>query len=200
MVRIEEFFCGLHSYVQMAEVTEAALTVLEKELGEEKLSDGSDLEVDADAEYQEAVDRSEDGFDFRTKNENESGAVRLERTVCKLFAVGADLQSGCSEDLSHYDMVQKKLEEAGKKKVPLEKFRGNRFNVIFFNGTYVYYLHEELTQFLRERKDKNRLMKSVLTDLNVKGNIAGCKVLGLISKQITGHLWRVLENDEIGIN
>ena len=45
----------------------------------------------------------------------------------------------------------------------------------------------------------NQLLRAVLVDIQVPEYIAGCKALGLISKIITGPLWRVLEFNHISI-
>ena len=41
----------------------------------------------------------------------------------------------------------------------------------------------------------NRLLKSVLEDASNDLHVAGCKALGLISKHITGPLWRILQSN-----
>ena len=46
--------------MQLPEVSQAAIIDLEKELGDKKLSDGSDLEAEADVEYHEAINQSGD--------------------------------------------------------------------------------------------------------------------------------------------
>ena len=83
------------------------------------------------------------------------------------------------------------------RKVPLVNFRGNRFNILFFNAVYCYFLHREMRDFLSLRKDRNGLLQAVFVDLNVQGNIAGLKCLGLVSKLLTGPLWRLLADDEL---
>ena len=76
--------------MQLPEVSQAAIIDLEKELGDKKLSDGSDLEAEADVEYHEAINQCGDR-EYVPRilgNEKESGAVRLQRTGCELFAIG----------------------------------------------------------------------------------------------------------------
>lgn len=121
------------------------------------------------------------------------------RTAASAFVKGADEKSGTAGDFSIYGPLEKKLKDGEMSSMPLVGFRGNRFNIIFFNGGFVYFLHNQMKEFLKAKPDKNRLLRAVLKDLNLKSNIAGCKILGLISKQIMGPLWRVIENDDVHI-
>ena len=73
----------------------------------------------------------------------------------------------------------------------LEAFRGNRFNILFFNGAGAYFLHENALEYL-VNADNNKLLKAVKQDLGVVSFIAGCKALGLVDKYLTGPLWRLL--------
>ena len=110
MLNIQRFYCGLHSYVQMAEVTDAALVNLDLEMGEHLLSGSDPSADDTELEY---VQWEEAGVniknDTRIKNPNESGAVRTIRTVLKAFAKGVDEKNGCSGKFKLDERVQKKL-------------------------------------------------------------------------------------------
>ena len=83
------------------------------------------------------------------------------------------------------------LADDGIDKNPLAQFRGNRFNIIFYNGGAIYYLHKSCKKFF-ETYDDNNLLRAVNQDLDVKSYIAGCRALGLIDKFLTGPLWRLL--------
>ena len=61
-------------------------------------------------------------------------------------------------------------------KNPPAPFRGNRFNILFYDAGAVYYLASLIKKFL-----------------------AGCKALGLINKLVTGPLWRVIDTKDVSI-
>jgi len=68
--------------------------------------------------------------------------------------------------------------------LPIERLRGNRFNILFSNAAGVYFLISKLKEFL-QRNDTNRLLKSVKFDINKHEYGTGCKALGLIAFLIT---------------
>jgi hypothetical protein len=82
--------------------------------------------------------------------------------------------------------------------LPIERFKGNRFNILFNNAACVYFLISKLKEFL-QGNDTNRLLKSVKFDINKHEYIAGCKALGLIAFLITVPLWQVIENKNIHV-
>ena len=85
------------------------------------------------------------------------------------------------------------------KTVPLKAYRGSRFNILFSNASALFFIHEEVIQFLDGHGAENRLLKSVQFDLKVNEYLAGIKALGLISKLITCPLWSVLEDKGVSI-
>ena len=171
--KLHNFYCGLHSYVQAAEVSGAALLSLEPQ-------------------DQDKGPRIILG--------NEPGSVRLIRTAAKAFARGADEMSGCNSQFQSYQPLQQKLSENQMSVIPIVPFRGNRFNIIFFNGGFVYFLHEEMKAFLEGQPPPlNKLLQSVLLDLKDPLYVGGCKALGLLSKLLLGPLWRIIEDNSIHI-
>ena len=61
------------------------------------------------------------------------------------------------------------LKENGLKSIPLERFRGNRFNVLFRNAGAVFFLKDEIKNFL-DLESSNRLLAAVSmisTHLNI---------------------------------
>ena len=84
-------------------------------------------------------------------------------------------------------------EEVGFLNVAFISFRGNRFNVLFYNGGILYYLHDHLKHFFDIVKDDNNLLKAVHSDLQIQSYLCGCRALGLINKFVTGPLRRLLE-------
>ena len=76
-------------------------------------------------------------------------------------------------------------------------FRGNRLNIMFFNGGHVYFLHKQMIQHLNSQPGLNKLLKSVQKDLGTPLYIAGCKALGLISIFLTTTLWKLIGSKDV---
>ena len=123
----------------------------------------------------------------------DSGTLRLIRTVCKAVQAKGCEKSGRAVQFLTFLQVEE-LET-----VPLAPFRGNRFNITFYNGSGVYFLFPYLLEFFERVQSENRLLGAVFDDLHVKGFVAGCRALGLISKIITEALWKVLEDKTVHI-
>ncbi|CAC5414207.1 unnamed protein product [Mytilus coruscus] len=98
----------------------------------------------------------------------ESGTTRLVRTVCK-----AVQDRGC--------------EKAGK---PVQ-FRG----LFTDSRAGVYYLLNDLLSFAEEHKTDNRLFTAVNADLCILSFQAGARALGIVSKMVTGPMWRFMEEN-----
>ena len=167
--RMNHFFCGMHLLVSMAEQTDATLRVWENMVFGENA-------VGANAVCGSKMGRVE------------CGSVRLIRTVCKAVQDRGCERSGKPVDFRQYLKVVHDIQ-----KVPLAPFKGNRFNIVFHNGAGVYFLHEQLKEFLDGVKDDNMLMKAVHADINVNQYVASARALGLINKLVTTPLWSVLE-------
>ena len=163
---INSLFCGLHYVVGLADQSESALKVFDKLL------------------YQDTPVGSlvAGGSGY---NNGDSGTTRLIRTLCKAVE-----DHGCEKSGRMVDF-NLALEEDGITKNPLAQFRGNRFNIIFYNGGAAYYLHKTCINFFANN-DENNLLKAVSQDLKVESFIAGCRALGLVNKFLTGPLWRLL--------
>ena len=139
--KINFYFCGLHYVVGLADQAEGALKVFDRLLYNEtpigSLAHG--------------------GY---SKN-GESGTLRLIRTLCKAVQVRGCEKSGRMVD---FDLS---LEEDGITGNPLAQFKGNRFNIIFYNGGIVYYLQKNCKRIFNEVLEENRLLTAVHYDLNV---------------------------------
>ena len=111
VLKMNEFFCGLHFIVGMTDQAEAGLKVFDQLLfGEGKV--GS----------------------LKTKrgiSKGESGALRLIRTVCKAVQAKGCEKSGRPVQFQTYLRSVK-----GTAVVPLAPFRGNRFNITFYYNNY----------------------------------------------------------------
>ncbi|XP_053392120.1 uncharacterized protein LOC128554835 [Mercenaria mercenaria] len=169
--RLCNFFCSLHALVHMAETCSKSLVEYEKN-------------IDAPI------------LDISFKKETESGTVRLIRTTCKSFSKGGDEKNG--QFLNFETYAKDFLKENGFRGVPLERFRGNRFNILFRNAAYVYFLKDQLQGYLRI-ESSNRLLAAVKHDISIPEYLAGCKALGLISELITVPLWCMIEDENVHI-
>ena len=172
--RLRNFYCGLHTYVQVAQVAGSTLLELENK---------NPIEITGP----------------QIVNATEPGTVRLIRTAAKAFARGGDEKSGVYGDFMDFEPLLSKLKESNLHHLPIVPFRGNRFNIVFFNGGFVYFLHKEMIQLLEGREKPNPLLKAVLADFRIPFVLAGCKAFGLISKLVMGPLWRIIENNNIHI-
>ena len=104
---LNNFFCGLHLLVGMADV--AAITLLEWE----------------STHFEGAVGAAALSLCLK---KSESGIVCLIRTACKAFSRGGCEKSGVYQAFTSY------LRSNGVKRNPLSTFRGNRFNILFYNS------------------------------------------------------------------
>jgi len=171
--RISNFFCGLHTLVHFAETASTALLESENVM----LDDPP------------IIERS-------FKRPSEPGTARLIRTACKAMARGGDEKSGCQATFRVF--TRSFLDENNLRTVPLEPFRGNRFNILFQNAAGVYFLHAKMIELL-ESMESNRLLASVLHDLKIPEYVAGCKALGLICRFVTMPLWSLIQDKGIHI-
>ena len=163
---MNNFFCGLHYLVGLADYTSTAIQAWEKMIfGEDKVG-------------AEAV--------AGVHSEGECGTVRLVRTVCKSVQDRGCEKSGKPLQFRTF------LRAKGIVKVPLAPFKGNRFNIIFHNSAGLSFLSTELKEFFEEHKQDNLLFKAVHADLGVNQYLAAARALGLIDKLVTGPLWRVI--------
>ena len=162
--KLNEFFCGLHYVVGLADQAESCLKSYEKLVYADTLV-GS---------------LAHGGY-----SRGESGTLRLIRTLCK-----AVQERGCEKSGRMVDFVLA-LEEKGISKNPLIQFKGNRFNVLFYNAGVIYSLYEHCQGFFKEVLEENKLLGAVHHDLNEPIYLVGCRALGFINKFVTGPLWRL---------
>ena len=74
------------------------------------------------------------------------------------------------------------------------QFKHNRFNMMFLVAAAVYYHLKDIKYFLDHvHGTSNDLLKAVALDVKETVYLAGANMLGLISKLITGPLWRLIE-------
>ena len=165
LTRINNFYCGLHLLVGLANAAEAVLKEWETnvcEIGDQGRS---------------------------------SGTQRLVRTACKAFHHKGSEQAGCSLYFRTY------CRSKGILKIPLAPFRGNRFNIIFYDAAGVYFLRSHMETYLLHHHPStlNRLLQAVLSDLQVSQFVTGIRALGIIDKIVTGPFWRHLQSSSVSI-
>ena len=107
IVKLQNYYCGLHSFVQAAEQCGATLLTFEPK---------------------------DQDMGPRIASPTEPGAVRLIRTAAKAFACGGDQKNGVHGSFKHYAPLLKKLTENEHTSIPLVPFRENRFNIVFSMG------------------------------------------------------------------
>ncbi|XP_052088201.1 uncharacterized protein LOC127725313 [Mytilus californianus] len=170
-VTINYFFCGLHFLVGLSEQANKTLSLWEslvhsgEKVGAPTLPGGYSIP-------------------------GESGTTRMVRTVCK-----AVQDRGCEKagkPVQSWDFLQT---QGQVKEVPLASFKGNRFNILFHNAAGVYYLLNDLLSFAEEHKIDNRLFTAVNADLRILSFQAGARALGIVSKMVTGPMWRFMEEN-----
>lgn len=167
--KLNNFFCGLHLLVGMADSCETSIKEFEIELHDGK-NIGSAVRLE-----------------LKKYHRNESGVLRLIRTESKSFAVGEDEKNGVSLPWNTY-VKQKDV------KNQIIRFKHNRFNLVFLLGKAVYYHHKDIPLFLETVHGTcYDLLKAVALDAKETLYLAGAKALGLISTFITTPLWRLLE-------
>ena len=116
--------------------------------------------------------------------------MRLIRTACKALSKHGNEQCGVYQAFTSY------LSSKGIKRNPLATFKGNRFNILFYDAEALYYIYDQVKAFFGDVwQTPNQLLRAVNEDIQVPEYAAGCKALGLVNKIITGPLWRVLESD-----
>jgi hypothetical protein len=154
--KMNNFYCGLHLLVGIADVCETALKKFEDlYLGNKDVGSGVRPEL---KRYHKA----------------ESGTLRLIRTCSKMCAVGEDEKSGCS--LEWKTFLQEKCE-----KNLITRFKHNRFNLVFVLGKAVYFHSKNISHFLDSvHGTTNNLLKAVSLDIKEPIYLAGVRALGLI--------------------
>ncbi|XP_021339820.1 uncharacterized protein LOC110441045 [Mizuhopecten yessoensis] len=111
----------------------------------------------------------------------ESVTQCLLRFVSKLF-----YKDGSGDPL----MAALYLKDLGMK-IPILNFRGNRFNVLFYNAAGTFYLSQHLQDYLESSKSTlNFVQTCILEGLKDPILMDICKCLGILSKLITEPYWR----------
>jgi hypothetical protein len=157
------FVCKMHLLVNFASECDKTLKVFEK--------------------VARSDDFKENPHVFQT---SESGPARLVRTSVKAVHPHGSEEAGVASYFLAF------LQGKGEK-LNLVSYRGNRFNILFYDSAALYHHRQHLREFLSTWPNPNNLISAVLSDLSDDVNLAGARALGIIDKLITGPLWRILE-------
>lgn len=122
---LNNFFCGLHLLVGMADTASSTLLQWEQTYFEESVGA---------AALSNAFKRPK------------SGIIRLVTTACKALCKHASEQSGVQ---TVYQPFTAFLTSKGIQKNPLVSFRGYRFNIIFYDAGALYYIAEYVAYFFQ---------------------------------------------------
>ena len=162
MVEVNQFFCGLHYFVGLADQAEACLKIWESIIHN---------------------DRKVGSITHGGYSNGESGVTRLTRTVCKSVQ-----ERRCAKYGKIVCFPTYLKDEFGITSIPLFPFLGNRLNILFVNAAGVYFLYDQLLDFFQRIEHNNKLLDAVYWYLEVLSFKIGCRALGLIEKLITGPL------------
>ena len=149
---LNNFFCGMHLIVGITGTASSCLIEWERSEGVNTPQTGPIL-----------------------PRKSESGIVRLVRTACKALSKHGSEQSGVYQQFTTY------LRSNGIRRNPLATFRGNRFNILFYDAGAVFYIAPLAKEFFKIWQTPNQLLKAVLADMEVSQYLAGCKALGLVN-------------------
>ena len=129
MVEINQFFCGLHYLVGLADQREACLKMWESIIHE---------------------DRKVSSIAHGGYSNGESGVTRLIRTVFK-----SAQERGCEKSDKIVCFATYLKDESGMTFIPLFSFLGNKFNILFVNAVLVYFLYDQLIEFFQRIERNN---------------------------------------------
>jgi len=139
--RMNNFFCGLHTLVHMADTAQKSLVETEKLHFEE-----GNTPI----------------LNKMFEKHGQPGTIRLILTACKAFARRGDQKNGCHGNFMTF--ISEFLKE-NKVPFPLQPLRGNRFNILFTNAGQIYYFKNHMKEFLDKTPHLNGLLASVQFDL-----------------------------------
>lgn len=114
---------------------------------------------------------------------SESATFLAIRSACEAFGPDANAQAGSPKEFNDY------VEQKGEKN-HLKAYRGNRFNIPFYNGAAVYYHHHHghfkgTHETLPLHRQNNQFSRPVLYDLQDSIIIGGIRAMGIINCHIT---------------
>jgi len=139
-----------------------------------------------------AFEKANNVFNTSIFEANSAGNDLIYEVTKAFIQMSGCQKSGDAVDFNHYLShlnVQNQL----------VTFLHNRFNVLFIDGGAVFYHRNHILDYLSSGRSSknNKLIASIEKLVSNKILLAECRALGIISKLITGPLWRLLENPHI---
>ena len=173
MLRMNNFFCGMHLIVGFATQAVKALAEWEKEFFQGRKVGANTVPG--------------------VYEKKESLVQRLIRTATSTFEKHGNEQAGAVASFQAY-LAKEDMH------LDLHDLRGNREYILFYNAAGIYAVHECMLFFLLEvQGETNLLLRAVSADLSVPELVAGARALALLCKLVITPLWRVLEDRFVSI-
>jgi hypothetical protein len=117
------------------------------------------------------------------RRRGESVTLSLIRGVSKLFH-----KDGAGDPL----MSREYLRSVGVNKLPVENFRGSRFNIYFHNAAGTYFLKDHVIKYLETTKlTMSPLQAATVEVLKTPQVMNICRALGIVGKMVTLPYWRL---------
>ncbi|KAL1007001.1 hypothetical protein UPYG_G00080460 [Umbra pygmaea] len=120
------------------------------------------------------------------KTDIEAGTVNLIRNVCDA------VKEQCKVDGEYLEFRTFLTSRGEFDDVPISLNSQKRIDSLFHIGAGVYSIFEDMVEFTSGCIDQSGLLAEVSADFNVLPFKAGCRALGLISKQIIDPIWKAL--------
>ena len=124
-------------------------------------------------------------FAFNTK---ESSPTQLIRIACKAFHPRGSDECGVA---SYFNVFLSKRDQSNL----FASFIGNRFNILYYNASALYFLKDAINDFIEGWPEPNKLIKSVDELMQNPFNMACVRALGIVDKIVTGPFWRIVEGN-----
>ncbi|WAQ97354.1 LOW QUALITY PROTEIN: hypothetical protein MAR_030044 [Mya arenaria] len=169
--RMNNFFCGHHTLMHMADVSAKSLYEVKK------------------GHFKNEIPIHNVSFSWHNSYNLNGLQIICQKKRSKIWL-----------SLHFVTFITQLLKDNQMRGLPLQPLKGNRFNILFTNAGHVYFLKSQMIAYLESCPALNGLLQSVIFDLRQPFFIIGCKSLGLISKHITTPLWNIIENQEVSIS
>ena len=169
--KINDFYCGKHFLLGLAERTKVGLMLWEGEV--------------ADVTGQIGMEALPE---FSKWNCQKPAGLRLIRTSCELVGSGAKDPHGIPEDFNAH------LSPGETNHIPF--FEHNRFNIVFKAASAVYHHRSQLRRLLEAMQNDNRLHRAVLEDSGNPVVLAEVQAISMLEKHITTPLATITSKKE----
>ena len=129
-------------------------------------------------------------IDVEGASRNESNTHFLLRCISKLF-----YKDGSGDPLLTKTFITSLL---ATEKIPIMNFRGNRFNLLFYNAAGSYILKQHIIHYLTSSKSSlNYVQHFILKALQNNTVLSILRSLGIICKLVTEPYWKFVEMESV---